>query len=453
MANQRTTEVGVTGTLIKSGILSLTDYQANMTGLSAIQKYDKMRKGDGTVRSALKSMVTPITSTAWDVEYEDQNIEDFVEYNLFQTMSITWSQFLEEAIRLYLAYGHMPYEKVYEVRMWKGKPYYMLRKFAPRLPGSIRKWETENNKPGVQQYDPNTGENISIPMEKLVVFVCEKEGDNWQGVSVLRSAYKHWYMKDTLYKIDAVKGERQGLGIPYAKIEGGKTLSQAEVQKVEEQLANMRAHEKAFAIIPDGVEMGFFDMKAGATHDLMPSISHHDRQITKNVLAQFLEIGSASSSGSYSASNDQIELFMMSLNGIAQYFKETIERYFIKELVDLNFGPQETYPQITFEQIGSEKAKGLAETMKTLVDANVIIPTDSDENHFRKMLRLEDREDNGERAEAMAKPVMVAPGAEETTKDTSQQKPKDKEKQKEAEKADELGELVSRLEHIIFDEN
>jgi hypothetical protein len=55
-------------------------------------------------------------------------------------------------------------------------------------------------------------------MDKLIVFVNEMEGMNWWGTSLLRPAYKHWFIKNTLYKIDAIAHERQGLGIPYVSI-------------------------------------------------------------------------------------------------------------------------------------------------------------------------------------------------------------------------------------------
>ena len=55
---------------------------------------------------------------------------------------------------------------------------------------------------------------VDIPAWKFVVFTFRQEGDNYEGVSVLRSSYKHWYIKDQLYRFDAVKHERQAVWIP-----------------------------------------------------------------------------------------------------------------------------------------------------------------------------------------------------------------------------------------------
>ncbi|WP_235171996.1 phage portal protein family protein [Rhodococcus erythropolis] len=54
---------------------------------------------------------------------------------------------------------------------------------------------------------------VFIPDDKLLVLTHQQKGDNWQGVSILRSAYQNWYYKKTFYQIDAVKHERQALGV------------------------------------------------------------------------------------------------------------------------------------------------------------------------------------------------------------------------------------------------
>ena len=47
-----------------------------------------------------------------------------------------------------------------------------------------------------------------------MIFTFRKEGDNYEGTSMLRTSYKNRYIKDQLYRLDAVKQERQSLGMP-----------------------------------------------------------------------------------------------------------------------------------------------------------------------------------------------------------------------------------------------
>ena len=44
--------------------------------------------------------------------------------------------------------------------------------------------------------------------------MVNQEGDNYQGISILRPAYKHWYIKQNLEKFEAIKHQKQGVGVP-----------------------------------------------------------------------------------------------------------------------------------------------------------------------------------------------------------------------------------------------
>jgi hypothetical protein len=53
------------------------------------------------------------------------------------------------------------------------------------------------------------------PRRRLVYYRVGAEGDNWEGVSLLRPVYKPWYIKDQLERLDAVgREEREALGLP-----------------------------------------------------------------------------------------------------------------------------------------------------------------------------------------------------------------------------------------------
>ncbi|HQU08207.1 MAG: hypothetical protein B7X04_04335 [Parcubacteria group bacterium 21-54-25] len=79
-------------------------------------------------------------------------------------------------------------------RSLKSKKYVTLKKLAPRLPKSILMWELTDQTFGIQQIRQD-GVLAQIPGSKLLIFVNEREGDNWWGTSILRGAYQHWYHK------------------------------------------------------------------------------------------------------------------------------------------------------------------------------------------------------------------------------------------------------------------
>ena len=105
------------------------------------------------------------------------------------------------------------------------------------------------------------------------------------------------------------------------------------------------------------------------------SIAHHNREISKNILAQFLELW-ATGGGSYALSEDQSDLFLISLSAIARQIAETLNRDLIKQLVDLNFtlAENQTYPKLKFNKLGEVDYEKLSSSLSTLASAGIIKP-------------------------------------------------------------------------------
>ena len=391
---------GDSGTEIYQGFIS-EEYNNKLADVEGIKVFDKMRKQDGTVSSAVLVTSLPIRQANWfikPVSEDPQNIEiaDFVSWALFDAVSISWQDLLRQSL-LSTVFGVMVFEKVFSVKERDGVEYVCWDDLAPRMPKTINSWETSDGHKGIQQ-QLRTGKVVDIPMEKLLVFVNDMEGENWWGTSILRAAYKHWYFKDNFYKVDAIAFERQGLGIPRSKLKEG--ANDNDYSKAESILKNMRANHKGFLVTPHDVDIEFMDMKAQTTRDPMPSILHHDRQIVKSVLAQFLDLG-AGETGSRALSTDQSEMFLTSLQAVANNIAGTFNKHAIEQLVDLNFDGVTEYPKLAYTGIERKDQKNIAETYKILAEAGGIRVTDSDEQHFREMMGLPENEDeHSEGAEA-----------------------------------------------------
>ena len=217
-------------------------------------------------------------------------------------------------------------------------------------------------------------------------------------------------MKDNLYKIDAIAAERQGLGVPFAKYAVG--ASSADITKAEDSLRRLRAHEESFITYPEGWEVGFLDMGAKSTRDFTTSIAHHNREIAKCVLAQFLELG-ATETGSRALSEDHSKLFMLSLEAVANTIKDVFNKYAIPQLVDFNFNVSE-YPTLEYADIRDADVEKIANAYNTLTTAGGVIPTESDEQYFRELMHLPEvteedlakREEEREKEEAMQEEQM-----------------------------------------------
>lgn len=406
--------LGVSGTNIFAGIIT-EEYNPDLSGINGIKVYEEMRKSDATVRASMSATQLPIRRATWIVEpasedAKDIEIAEFIRRALFDEMVMPWDDFLRQAL-LMLPFGVMVFEKVFIIKNIDGKDMVVWKKFAPRMPVTITHWETLEGQTGIQQLAPTTGHSASIPIEKLLIFVNEIEGENWWGTSLLRAAYKHWDIKSKVEKIDAIAHERQGLGIPFVKMPTGYT--DEDVTAAKSVLQNLRASEEGYLIEPDDMDVEFKDMKASTTRDPSKTIAYHNREIVLAVLAQFLDLGS-SSSGSRALSQDQSEIFLQSLESIANSFRGVVNSFAIKQLVDFNFENVEKYPELNFAGISRVEIDKLSTAYQRLTQSGGLIPIDADDAYFRGVSGLPE---NKEEIENKKEEIIDEDKAEETAEE------------------------------------
>ena len=354
------------------------------------------------VQAALLACELPIRAARWYVEpasdeKADKDVAEFVSQCLFERMTITWDDFLRQAL-LMLPFGYSVFEKVFQSVEFNGKEMIGWRKFAPRLQQTILKWETENGKGGVTQQLP-TGGTVSIPIEKLLTFTHRKEGDNWVGISILRNAYRSWYFKEHIEKINAIAFERQGLGIPSITLP--KNYTDKDRALAETLLKQIRANEQGYMILPEGWVFEFQDTKGKSVKDPNETIRRYNREILGSVLAQFLDLGSGAS-GSRALSADHSQIFHNNLTAIARQVADGINKYAVKQLVDLNYTVKE-YPKLKFSKIGVVPFERIAKALSSLVQHNIISPDPILENDIRILMGLPEKPEDDEKKDK--KPV------------------------------------------------
>jgi hypothetical protein len=422
------TELGGTGTNIFAGTISTDEYVTDLKGTKLIETVDQMRWSDASVGLALLAVTLPLLSAEWDItaaseDSADVEVADFVHHCIFELLP--WNDNLRQ-ILLSLVYGHYVFELVYGFEENK----IVFNKWAPRLPKTLYKWNTEKGdlKSITQRFyqDDKTIE-VKIPIEKLMVFVYHKEGDNWLGTSILRQAYKHWFYRNAYYNIDAIATERHGVGIPVITLPEGYT--EQDKTEAEELGKNLRSNEQAYIVRPsDKWMIEMLDMKSSTIKDPKEMLDHHTREILKSVLAQFVELGSGGV-GSYALSKDQSKFFLNSMDSIAKDIEDVIYKNAIKPLVDLNFTVKE-YPKLTHGDLGSVDIETMTSAIQTLNLAGAIKPTIEDEDYLRTLLKLpelsdEERKLREEEVEVKHEQVLNPPEMNPNNQPNSKGNPED----------------------------
>ncbi|MFN7134409.1 MAG: hypothetical protein ACK4N5_20180, partial [Myxococcales bacterium] len=318
------------------GLIS-EEYLPALRGAAKVAVYQKM-ESDGLVQAMLTALELPVKAAAWVVEpagrdANAQRARDLVEDQLFGRLGQCWETEVEKLLS-YLHYGFHVSAKQWAVV--RGEAVLTeLRDLHPRtiLQGG-KNWEfdAEGHVIGVWQYGAagDTFREEFVPGRALLHLANRMRFGDPEGRSVLRAGYKHWLIKDELYRLDAIGKERGAVGTPIGIYPA--TATESDQNKLKDLCRNVHVHENGYGVFPQGTELRNFAVDT-RTDDLLASIQHHDTMLALSILAQFLMLGQEGNSGAYALSADQSDLFMLCLASVADYVAARINREVIPEIV------------------------------------------------------------------------------------------------------------------------
>lgn len=387
------TEIGLTGTPIFGGYLrDLGEYNPELMGLSAYQTYEKMRRGDTTVAATLAAVKLPIKSAEWTVTAPDdatpveEEARDFIREQLFERNS--FRRIIDNAL-LMLDFGAAAHEDVWAIDGNR----VVLAKAAPRLPQTFYQWDVsphgETLNALIQYGYQGSWMNMPrIPASKLALFTYRREGANFAGRSMLREAYRHWYAKDALYRIDGIALERNGLGIPTIIL--GPDAKKEDRAVCQTFLNSIATHQKTSIMLPNGYT---FKMEGitGQVRDCKESIHHHNVQISLAALAQFLMLGEQK--GARSLGDTLSDFFAMGVQSVAQDIAEVLNQTTIARLAEFNFGDARRgvrAPKLVVQQILSLRFETITEALSKLATAGLVLGDDELDGYLRDKMGLPD---------------------------------------------------------------
>lgn len=363
----------------------------------SIEVFDRMRRQDAQVVSVMKAVTLPVLQTAWRLD--PAGARDEVAEHVAEDLGLrvkgqeesappprtrgrfAWGEHLHDAL-LMCAFGHMFFEQVYRL---DDAGRLRLRKLAPRWPRTIAKINVaaDGGLESVEQHPPAGGttlRNVELPVDRLVAYVNDREGANWLGTSLLRPAYKHWLLKDRLLRTWTQTIDRNGVGLP---VYTG-AAPEEDLAKGEEIAKSVRAGDSSGAAIPNGASLVLAGV-SGDLPDAEKAVRYHDEQIARSVLAHFLNLGTQT--GSWALGSTFADFFVMSLQNLAQTVADTATQHVVEDLVDLNFGPDEPAPRVTFDPVG-QNAAAIVQAVQMLIGAGAIFPDPALDGFVRDLVGL-----------------------------------------------------------------
>lgn len=368
--------------------------------------FDKMRRSDSQVSATLLVCELPIKATKWridavamnqgeEVDEKAEEIAQFVANCLFKWMEKTWSDVLSEILSM-LQFWFSVMEKTYTA----DGDSIIIKNLWYRQQTSITKWEGPNNENWITQQlvspitDPKSPNfqkqsEVFIPWSKLLIFSNDKKWDNYEWISILRPSYKNWFLKDKFYKFDAVRQERQAVWIPVIYMPSW--TNETEQETALKIVQDIRSSEQTWVVLPGSKDewwlFEFADLKASDSTDIFTSIDHHNREITKSILAQFIELWNTES-WSRALWETQQGFFLEAIQAVATNIADVINRYLIPELVQLNFDDVTQFPELRYDKIWNADWNTISTSIASLVEKWIISPDDDLEQFMREAFNL-----------------------------------------------------------------
>jgi len=389
-------EVGTTGLKHSGGIL-LEEYVPKLQGFKdRVKAYKEMSETDPVVGSILFAINMQARSIPWTVTPASDSPEDiankkFLEENI-AGMSTPFSDVLSEALTM-LPYGFSPMEIVYRLGddgkiRWK--------KFAPRAQDTVERWkfDKDGGLRGLYQVDSYSGKGeVFIPIEKMLLFRSNTAKGSPEGQSVLRTAYRPFYIKKKLEVIEAIGLERDLAGYPVLQtpedIWGEDDDSRKMRNYAKNLVTRIRTDEDMGAVLPPGWELKLTASEGGKASDMGTVISRHETRIAQSVLADIILMGHQSS-GSFALAEVKHQIFADALSSWLTSIANVANKYGVKRLFKLNGMDltEKELPKLTHGPVRAIDALRLANVIFRYVNTNIIKPDDDLEEYLRANLGL-----------------------------------------------------------------
>jgi phage gp29-like protein len=224
-------------------------------------------------------------------------------------------------------------------------------------------------------------DNIKLPARKVNIFIVNpKFGSPW-GESILKPVYNNWYVKDWMVKFHASYMENLGSPILIGKTNRDTVTMNNALQE---------ARNSSVITLNESEEVDLLNA-GGSGDDFESAIRYHDAQIMRGMLVPSLLIGQDEAMGSRALSEIHFEMFKLSRIGALQQQLRTWINNDVREMVRLNFGDFDMYPELTFKSWSRSDQQRISTMIVELVNAQVITPNEA---WIREFLEIPDAGDD-----------------------------------------------------------
>ena len=404
-------EVGLTGLSQQAGIVNEEFLSDLNTADRRYKMFNEMRNNSPVLAGALAAIELSVRRVDWHIDGDDERAA-FVQ-GAFDDMAHSWRDHLSEALT-FVPFGWSWFEIVYKRRdgmqadgsssnFDDGRVGW--HKLAFRAQDSLWAWDFDarGNVQAMQQRTWPALNTVTIPLSKSILYRTTREKNNPEGRSLLRASYVPYYYAKNLQAIEAIGAERDLAGLPMVSLPDGADTSSAEstdVRQAKELVRRIRQDEQAGIVKPHGWDFRLLSAAGGKQMDIGSIIERYEKRMSMAFLAQFLMLGQ-DKVGTYGLSKNHSELFMASVDAIADVISETFSQYAIPRLLRLNGMDTRNAPHLIHGPVMRLDVEEIAQFFGGLASDGVITPDDELENWLRRIVRAPEKSVSARGARAM----------------------------------------------------
>lgn len=335
----------------------------------SVEVNERMESTDAQIKGLLLATFLPVRRMRWelnpaearpeavDLAHEDLNLPVRGDEALISRRGgFNHDRHLGHSLRA-VGQGHYHFEEVLELR---DDGLLHLEKLGTRPPRSIIGIRTDEhgNLRAIEQMASGfgfTGGRVMggtlggvriLKADRLLTYLWDTADDGDQvGRSVLRAAYRNFLVKDALIRVDAVKHERNAMGIPWFKVDPA--ASNEQIKGLARMAEEIRASSRGGGAGPGDLRIAGVE---GSLPDTIGSIRYHDEQMAKALMQMLFNLGGDANSGARALGDTFAERAIEFQGAIADWYCEATQAS-IDRQVERNFGPGEASPQITYTRI------------------------------------------------------------------------------------------------------
>lgn len=415
-------ERGTSG-LRRPGGFVREEWLPELSGAQGIRTYRKMADNSPVIGACLYAITMRMRNVHWTMQPANETEEarayaDLVAGMLFDDLEMPWDLLLSEILS-FLIYGYSYFELVYKRRLGPqpgrrpdGTALLPSKfedgligfgKVAPRAQETTFRWEFDatGSLLGMHQIDPWMGRHAYLPYEKALLFRPMSYKDSPEGRSILRTAYRPWYMLTQVENTEGIGIERDlaGLptfGVPPQWFSGMATPEEvAQLEAIKRIGRNLRVDEQACLIYPliydpAGNQLFRFDLAhAGGAKaiDTDKIIQRYELRITQSMLCDLLFMGHEDV-GSFALASSKSTTEAVALGGYLTVIQDEMNRRALPKLWQLNAFPDALMPRLAH---GDVESLDLTELARFMLSFGRIFPMRDLENHIRSIAGLPER--------------------------------------------------------------